>query len=102
MLYGGRPFLLGTPTRAHSQRAHRNSEGRERQARWQEEVTSKSDQTARENRLRRAIGGVAGFELRNGADGKYQIVFISAVTGNALPYENDLTLDDVELWISDH
>ena len=93
---------MGTPTRAHSQTAHRNAEGRERQARWQEEVTNKSDQTARENRLRRAIGGVAGFELRNGADGKYQIVFISTLTGAALSYEDDLTLYDEELWISEN
>jgi hypothetical protein len=68
-------------------------------------VTNNSDQenpTARENRLRRAIAGVAGFELRKGADGKYQIVLISTLTGNALPYEDGLTLDDVELWINEN
>jgi hypothetical protein len=68
-------------------------------------VTNKSDrenQTAREDRLRRAIGGVAGFELRKGADGKYQIVFVSTLTGDALPYEDGLTLDDVDLWINEN
>jgi hypothetical protein len=68
-------------------------------------VTHESDQenqAAREDRLRRVIGGVAGFELRTGADGKYQIVFISELTGGALPYEDGLTLDDVELWINEN
>jgi hypothetical protein len=65
-------------------------------------VTNKSDQTAREDRLRRGIGLVGGFELRKQADGKYQIVFISTLTGNALPYEEGLTLDDVELWINEN
>ncbi len=64
--------------------------------------SSQENQTARENRLRRAIASVAGFELRMGADGKYQIVFISTLTGNALPYEDGLTLDDVELWINEN
>ena len=36
------------------------------------------------------------------ADGKYQIVFISTLTGNALPYEDGLALDDVELWINEN
>jgi hypothetical protein len=52
--------------------------------------------------LRCAIGGAAGFDLRKGADGKYQIVFVSTLTGVALPYEDGLTLDDVELWINEN
>lgn len=58
--------------------------------------------TPREHRLRRAIGGVAGFGLRKQANGNYEIVFVSTLTGNALPYEDDLTLDDVELWINEN
>jgi hypothetical protein len=44
----------------------------------------------------------AGGPGREQANGNYEIVFVSTLTGTALPYEDDLTLDDVELWINEN
>ncbi len=57
---------------------------------------------ARADRLRRAVASVTGFELRTLDDGKYEIVFVSTLTGDALPYEDDMTLDDVEHWVEEN
>jgi len=52
--------------------------------------------------LRRAVASVTGFELRRQDDGKYQVVFISELTGGALSFEDDMTLDKVECWVRDN
>jgi len=52
-------------------------------------------------RLGLAVARVVGFELRH-HDGTYQIVFISSLTGNALPFEDNLTLDDVQRWVDEN
>jgi hypothetical protein len=59
-------------------------------------------ETTREERLRRAVASVTGFELRKQDDGKCQIVFISSLTGAALPVEDGLTLDDVQWWVDEN
>jgi hypothetical protein len=59
-------------------------------------------EATREERLRRAVASVAGFDLRKQDDGKCQIVFVSTLTGEALPIEDDLTLDDVEWWVDEN
>ena len=52
-------------------------------------------------RLGLAVARVVGFELRH-HDGNYQIVFISSLTGDALPFEDNLTLDDVQRWVDEN
>ncbi len=59
-------------------------------------------ETARADRLRRAVASVTGFELRRHDDGAYQIVWMSELTGEALPYEDDMTLDEVERWVNEN
>ena len=59
------------------------------------------NEEARENRLRRAMRG-SGFELRKQDAGKYQIVFVSELTGADLPYEDAMTLDDVARWVNEN
>ena len=34
-------------------------------------------------------------------DGTYQIVWMSELTGAALPFEGGLTIDDVERWVDE-
>ena len=53
------------------------------------------------DRTRRCPRGRLGFELRH-HDGNYQIVFISSLTGDALPFEDNLTLDDVQRWVDEN
>jgi hypothetical protein len=60
------------------------------------------DETAREKRLRRAVASVTGFDLRKQDDGTYQIVWMSELTGAALPFEGGLTIDDVERWVNEN
>jgi hypothetical protein len=60
------------------------------------------DETAREARLRRAVASVTGFELRKQDHGTYQIVWMSELTGAALPFEGGLTLDDVQWWVDEN
>jgi hypothetical protein len=62
---------------------------------------SQDEDSEREERLRRAIEA-AGLELRKQADGKYQIVFLSTLAHTDLAYEDDLTLDEVELWVREN
>ncbi len=57
---------------------------------------------AREERLRCAVASVTGFELRRQDNGTYQIVWMSELTGAALPLEDGLTLDDVEWWVDEN
>ncbi len=45
---------------------------------------------------------MTGFELRRHDDGAYQIVWMSELTGEALPCEDDMTLDDVERWVNEN
>jgi hypothetical protein len=52
--------------------------------------------------LRRAVATVERFELRRQDNGTYQIVWMSELTGEALPYEDDMTLDDVERWVDEN
>ncbi len=59
-------------------------------------------ETAHAERLRCAVASVTGFELRRQDDGTYQIVWISELTGEALPFEDGLTLDDVEWWVDEN
>ena len=59
------------------------------------------DETAREERLRCAVASVTGFDLRR-HDGTYQIVWMSELTGAALPFEDGLTIDDVERWVDEN
>ena len=59
-------------------------------------------ETARAERLRCAVASVTGFELRRQDDGTYQIVWMSGLTAEALPYEDDMTLDDVERWVREN
>ncbi len=59
-------------------------------------------EAARADRLRHAVASVTGFELRRQHDGTYQIVWMSELTGEGLPYEDDMTLDDVECWVSEN
>jgi hypothetical protein len=56
----------------------------------------------RADRLRRAVASATGFELRRQADGTYQIVWMSELTGEALPYEDNMTLDDAERWAQEN
>jgi hypothetical protein len=64
--------------------------------------SDEESEATREKRLRRAVASVAGFELRKQDDGKRQIVFISSLTGAALPVEDGLTLDDVQWWVDEN
>ena len=52
-----------------------------------------------EERLRCAVASVTGFDLRRQHDGAYQIVWMSELTGAALPFGGGLTIDDVERWV---
>ena len=76
----------------------------QRQGRGRQGVSGKDEKNdaARADELRRAVAGVTGFELRRQVDGTYQIVWMSALTGDALPYEDDMTLDDVESWVREN
>ncbi len=58
-------------------------------------------EAARADRLRRAVASVTGFELRAHDDVTYQIARMSELTGSALPFDDDMTLHGVELWIND-
>ena len=60
------------------------------------------EETAREERLRCAVASVTGFDLRRQHDGTYQIVWMSELTGAALPFEDGLTIDDVERWVDEN
>ena len=60
------------------------------------------EETAREERLRCAVASVTGFDLRRQRDGTYQIVWMSELTGAALPFEDGMTLDDVERWVDEN
>jgi hypothetical protein len=60
------------------------------------------DETAREERLRCAVASVTGFNLRRQHDGTYQIVWISELSGAALPFEGGLTIDDGERWVDEN
>ena len=60
------------------------------------------DETAREELLRCAVASVIGFGLRRQHDGTYQIVWMSELTSTALPFEDGMTLDDVERWVDEN
>jgi hypothetical protein len=45
---------------------------------------------------------VERFELRRQDDGTYEIVWMSELTGEALPFEDCMTLDDVERWVEEN
>ncbi len=60
------------------------------------------DEAARADQLRRAVASVTGFELRRHDSGTYQIVWMSKLTGKALPYEDHITLDDVQRWVNEN
>jgi hypothetical protein len=62
----------------------------------------KVDETALEERLRCAVASVTGFDLRRQHGGTYQIVWMSELTGAALPFEDGLTIDDVERWVDEN
>ena len=64
--------------------------------------SEEDNEAARADQLRRAVASVTGFALRSQDDGTYQIVWMSALTGEALPYEDDMTLDDVERWVNEN
>ena len=58
--------------------------------------------TAREEWLRCAVASVTGFDLQRQHDGTYQIVWMSELTGTALPFEGGLMIDDVERWVDEN
>ena len=60
------------------------------------------DETAREERLRCAVASGTGFDLLRQHDGTYQIVWMSELTGAALPFEGGLTIDDVQRWVDEN
>ena len=60
------------------------------------------NEAEREDQLQRAVSSATGFELRRQDDGRYQIVWMSMLTGEALPYEDGMTLDDVERWVNEN
>jgi hypothetical protein len=59
-------------------------------------------EAAHADQLRRAVASVTGFELRRQDNGTYQIVWMSELTGEALPCEDEMTLDDVERWVDEN
>ena len=64
--------------------------------------SEEDNEAARADQLRRAMATIERFELRRQDNGTYQIVLISDLTGAALPYEDDMTLDDVERWVKEN
>ena len=49
-----------------------------------------------------SVASVIGFGLRRQHDGTYQIVWMSELTSTALPFEDGMTLDDVERWVDEN
>ncbi len=77
--------------------AQRQGGGRKR-----ESANDDESEVQRADRLRRAVASVTGFELRWQDNGTYQIVWMSELTGAVLPFEDALTLDDVEWWVDEN
>jgi hypothetical protein len=50
-----------------------------------ERVTGNDDETARAVRLRRAVAGITGFDLRVQNNGRFQLVWMSQLTGDQNP-----------------
>jgi hypothetical protein len=64
--------------------------------------SEEDNEAARADQLRRAVASVTGFELQRHDDGTFQIVWMSELTGEALTYEDEMTIEDVERWVNEN